>query len=525
MSTLSNKKNYLLTLFSGLGGVVFANIVGFISVPIALNYWKVERYGLWALITSMLVYLSVSNLGLNFSATTLMTKNPNIANKFKILKRTLKILSLSLLVGCAIFVAVNLVDKNWINVLGKIPDYMRTETYYAVFVLGVFFFINTPFSLLSSLFSAFQKAYIDNVFALVVNLINFATLLTVIWLKGNLMTYALINGVGNLILNIAKLMIFYHWIYKKIPKEDLVEQNDNDEETSAKSIFITGLRFFLIGLAAMVVWNTDNIVISNLLSIKQITPYSITLKPFFILFNIIFTINLSLLPILGKEIGNKNWEWINRTYQKFIVIMAVLGGGMWLGGILFSRDFITLWTNKDSYAGLLTVCAFGGYAYLLSMINLNSNIVNTFNYLENVAFVGWMEALVKIASSIILLHYFGIAGVALGTFVGALLVPTWVLPKILSTRSGHKLHYNLDFVLKNIGLTLIPLLIGSIAVQLLIHQMIMRITAGLSIMIIYAVLNYLIIPDDVKEFVKKNGLIVVRRLFPGTQKVSPIQNP
>ena len=71
---ISNKKNYIFTLFSGFGGVIFSIVLNLLTIPISLNYWKQDRYGIWVLLTSILLYLGMTNLGLNTSASVLMAQ-------------------------------------------------------------------------------------------------------------------------------------------------------------------------------------------------------------------------------------------------------------------------------------------------------------------------------------------------------------------------------------------------------------------------------------------------------------------
>ena len=42
----NNKKNYLFTMTSGLGATLIAMVISFMSIPIGLNYWKTEKYGI-----------------------------------------------------------------------------------------------------------------------------------------------------------------------------------------------------------------------------------------------------------------------------------------------------------------------------------------------------------------------------------------------------------------------------------------------------------------------------------------------
>lgn len=497
MSQISNKTNFLKNLFSSLGGTILSTIIGFISVPISLNYWEPEKYGLWALLISVSAYLSLSNLGLNAAATILMTKNPNVASKLKILKKTFNILIISVVTFLFAFILINISNINWIMLLGKIPDNLKNEALLTAYVIGIFFFINLPFSLISSSFQSFQKIYIDNVFSILLIIINFLNLLFVILIKGNLVTFALISGTSTLLVNIIRALYFYFYIYQKV-KTDNTKLELQNYETSYKNIFITGIRYFLIVTAAMVVVNTDLLVISNFLEVKKVTPYSVTLKLFLILNSMILLTTSSLLPIMAREFGYSNWNWINKVYERMLIAMSFIGGLIWIGGVLFTKDIIYLWTGEIGYAGIITVFFLGGYSYLLSMVNLNAGIVTTFNYLKGMPVFAWIEAILKLGFSILLLKYFDVGGVAIGSFLGSLLSATWILPIVIAKKSQNKIHYNLPIVLKQFLYTVLPLLILSVWIQLFVPQITLRILLGTLVIMIYCLFSYNNTPKEIK---------------------------
>jgi O-antigen/teichoic acid export membrane protein len=498
---ISNKKNYFFTLFTGFGGMVFSTIMTLVTVPISLNYWKSERYGIWVLLTSALVYLGMTNLGLNSSAALLMAKNPKIQDKIKILKRSLSLLLISIAVMFVAFCILNLVTKEWINIIGK-----------ACIILFMFYLLSLPFSLLSTVYSGFQKVYIENIFNVVLNILNFLVLIIVILLKGNLIGYALVWGISLVVFNLTKFLFFYFAVYLRIPVEESQTHGNDGVETEYKTIFITGIRFFFIGIAAMIVWNSDIFVISNFISLKSVASYFVTIKLFSIFFQVIFQINGSIMPVLAKEYGNNNWEWINSIYGNLLVFISIIGGVCWIGGILFFRDFITLWAGTSNYAGLLIVIAFGGYTYLLSMVNLNSGVIYAFNYSRNAPIVAWAEALVKIVLSIVLVKYWGVVGVALGSLLGSLCAPTWVFPRWISKRSEGRIFYDFNFLRKHFASVILPCLVFSILIQIFISNLVMRLSIGVIIVLLYFLLTYLITPIAYKSFFFRYLYQVLKRV-------------
>jgi O-antigen/teichoic acid export membrane protein len=221
------------------------------------------------------------------------------------------------------------------------------------------------------------------------------------------------------------------------------------------------------------------------IGLSEVTPYSITFKFFNLMFSAIFVLNNSVLPIMGREIGNKNWEWITRTYRRLIRIVASFGGLACVGGIAFGHDFILLWTGPKGYAGPLILLFLGLYSYLLSMVNLNSSLLNAFNYTKGLPFFALLEGLVKIGSSILFGRVIGLSGIALGTLLGSLLVPTIICPVLLTKRSGNRMVYPLKELCLHFLLCVVPCVGGAILSQTL-PNLALRLALGALIVVIYS---------------------------------------
>ena len=70
MPSQGRKKTFLLGTVYSYGTTIVSVIVGVISVPIGLHYFGPVRYGIWAVISSVIAYLNLSNLGVTAAAQT-----------------------------------------------------------------------------------------------------------------------------------------------------------------------------------------------------------------------------------------------------------------------------------------------------------------------------------------------------------------------------------------------------------------------------------------------------------------------
>lgn len=515
---VNNKKNFILTLFSSSFGVVTTIVVGFLTAPISLGYWKSEKYAILSIIISVMAYLAVSSLGLNSAAANLMAKNKSFKDKMLIFKRSFLFLLVAVLLFSSLFVSMDYLSPGWAVIFGKVKISIKAEVGTAAFIFGVFFFINLPFSLFTSAFIGFQRVYIDKAITSLNTLFNFFMLLLVIYLKGTLVDFALLTGISNLLISIIRALFFYFFVYRKANRNFKKYDNKQvNEETTYNKIFTTGIKVFFINLAAMVIWNTDNLVISHFINVKSVTPYTITYKLYHLLYSVLIIVNSSIMPLIGKEVAEGNWQWLNKTYNNFLVLVAFLGGLTWLGGVLFARDFVYLWVGPQGYAGLTASFFLGGYSYLMIVINLNSLMLSSLNYLKKLPAASWLESILNIGLSIWLLKYFGLGGVAMGTFLGALLAPAWIFPILVKRGTNNKVRYNYSFIIKQFLFFIVPALLTGVMIQLHIQSLYIRLISSFFVITFYIVGVFKILPVNTNNFLIEHVVFVFEKI--GLRKI------
>jgi len=497
---MNNKKLYSITFVSNIFKLFVNIILGIITVPISIDYWQSEKYGIWLLINSILVYLTASNLGLNAASSILMNKENSNFKKIIILKKSFYIVLFSSFILILIFILMNYYNSSWILFLGKIDNRLLDEAQKASFILILFFLFNIPFSLFSSAFNGFHKVYIENIIVTINSIFLFVALIVNIKLSGNLILFAFLIGLSNLIINLVRGLYFYLKIYKDIKKD---ESNETFcTEYCYRNILFLGLRCFSGSVASMIALNTDNLVISHFLGVEFVTPYAVTFKLFTILFNLIFIINSSLVPILGRLIGKNDYHTANKIYKYTSFLTMYIGGGIFIGSLAFFKNLIFMWSGETGYAGTGTLLFLGAYSYIFCVVNLNYIIINTFNYIKGSMWIIWGEALLNLSLSIILSFKFGITGIAIGTFLGALVFPGVFFPIIITKRSEKKLEYDKRFFIKH-SLIVLAVVIVAFYVHLSSINIIINLLLTLMLIIVYSVVIYSIHDKETKLNINK----------------------
>jgi O-antigen/teichoic acid export membrane protein len=452
MNHTSNVNLYRLTLYSGVIKTLLTLLVGIFSVPYTLGYFGAEKYGVWNVISSFIVFLSMTNLGLNSAATILINKNPNYLIKIQILKKSFRILCVVIPIVYFLFFSLIYYYPWWFDIINS-PKSIEHEAKVAALVMFIFSILNIPFSLVVSALNGFQKNYIENLFGIFNIILSIGSLVYVVEFGKDLVYYAYISSITLLILNIIKVCYFKIFIYKYC-SVDNVEILQDAPESSYKVILLTGYRCMLGAVASMFVLNTDNIVIAKFIGIKFVTEFSVTFKLYSTVFTLIYLFNSSIVPLIGKNIHND--KYISKIYNNTLYTVSIIGGLLWLGTVSIGKLLIFNWVGIDGYAGVFVLIFLGAYSYVFSIVNLNYIMINSLNLLKGVVFITWFEGLLNLTLSVYLGKKFGLGGVAAGTFLGTFVSPFFLFSYILKKRTSHNIFQDNLFIGKHFLFSLLP---------------------------------------------------------------------
>lgn len=495
----NNKMLYLFTIYSNLLKTIISTIIAIVIIPITIKYFGMDKYGTWTVINSILAYISMSNLGLSAATSILMNKNKNDKLKLEILKKSINIIFVVVPIITIILLTFNFVYPFWINFF-NIPPNLLNEAKITIIILIAFVLLNIPLSLIGSALNGFQKNYIDNIFSIFNSLFSLLSILLVIFFNKSLVAFAIFTSMFNTLNNILKIYYFKKIIVKKV----IIESDDleNIEEGKYKTIVILAGRCFLGAIASIVVFNTDNIVISKILGINFVTPYSTTFKLYSLAFTLIYIFNSSIIPLIGKEIHDK--EYLKKIYEKTFYSVSILGGLFWCGGILALKKIIILWTGEKGYAGEGVVFFLGAYSYIFAVVNLNYIVINTLNFIKGVALITWLEGGINLIISIILAKKYGLMGIAIGTFCGTFFFPYIFFQRILKKKTNKVIAQDNKFILKHFTFVLLPTLMVGLVVNKIDNSYFFILCGGL-LMIVYLFLSYNLLPNNYK-FLKYNKI-------------------
>ncbi len=398
-------------------------VLTFLYVPISRAYLGDLRYGVWATISSVVSWITLSDIGIGYGLRNRLTEALARGNKKEaqsLVSTAYRIMfwicALIFLMYYAISTILDLSVAFNISIEGD-------NTNLALTITVAFMCINFWLGLVNTIMYAIQKAAIPAGIGVVNQAINIAlVLLASQKIPVSLPLISIILGGSTFITkSVTTVWVFSKYSFLR-PKWSLYEGK------YVKAITSFGLMLFVSQICSTIMNSTDNVIISRFFGATNVTPYNTAyrlLQLFITVNGIIITPMWSAFTLHNER---KEYTWMKHSLRRMNQINVFLSVAVILMVIVlpFVSD-VWLHHHLDYDPLMLGFMA----AYVIAM-NYSSNYASVLNGVGDVklsTFIAGVQALLNIPLSILLAVRLnmGLAGVIGGT-LGVTLISVIVLP-------------------------------------------------------------------------------------------------
>ena len=185
--------------------------------------------------------------------------------------------------------------------------------------------------------------------------------------------------------------------------------------------------FFLIDIAVQIGFNLDNIVIAGFLGTTAVAIYAVTLRIADYQRQLCSQFNNLLFPVVVRFGSVGRLDALRDTLVEGTRIAVVMVVGVTICVIGFAAPLVHAWMGPgfDDSIPPLIVLAIAGIV-LVGQGPLGNVLLGTGRH-RLVAMVAFLEALTNVALSVVLVRWYGILGVALGTAIPVLIANMFTL--------------------------------------------------------------------------------------------------
>lgn len=425
-------------------------IVAFIMTPIIVHSLGDRMYGFWVFVGTFLGYYGLLDLGLSSAVTRYISRAVGEGDTDEINKVVNTSLVIFSVIGVAVLVLTSCAvaaSSLFINNPEELDLFRKI-----VAMLGVSMAIGFPVRVFGGVLDANMR-YDLSTYAAIIRLI-----------VANIAIYTLLKS-GYGILGLATVSFLVGFLeycliigFAKRHFGYLIVSRLFFDRALISKLFNYSGKTFVAQVADILRFRVDNVVIAGFLNVSLVTYYSIGAKFIEYFGQIMASATGIMTPVFSQYEGKGDYDAIRQRFLEVTQVCVVLSVFIGTSIMFYGKWFIERWMGKgyeSSYYVLLILCISSIIALMQSPgIGLLYGISKHHYY----AIANTCEGILNLVLSLILVRYYGIYGVALGTTAEMLIFKLFIQPVFICNSIGLSLRlYFIEVIVSNSIKTLIPL--------------------------------------------------------------------
>lgn len=403
---------------TGLASRVVGIFVSLLSVPLTIGYLGPERYGVWVLLSSLLAWVRLADLGIGSGLTSAIARalgserpdlvRAHVSTAFALLT------AISVVLGLFVVLAWPWID--WSAIFGINAEDARLETPPAVAASIAIFLLVFPLSIVGTSYNAVQEGKLANYWGMAGNIASLFALVVVTHTRGGLVWLVIaVSGTG-LVMNILSGV----WFFTRC-RPGMAPQIRAIRRESIRGLMQVGVPFFLIQIMALVVFQTDNLIIGHFLGAAQVPSYSLTYSLFGYT-SLIQSIGFNYFWVAYTDaIVRRDIDWVRRTFRLNLASSLGFTLAAVVPLIFIARPFIKLWAGAAVVPSLDLVLWMAAWSMINALCSPIACLLAAAAHMRAQVIYSAVSAIINIALSIYLVGLWGITGVVAGKVISYML--------------------------------------------------------------------------------------------------------
>ena len=412
---ISSNRTINLTKHIGLSFLfkLCAILANFMLVPLTINYLGTTNYGVWLIISSFIGWFTFFDVGLghglrNKFAEAKAKDDINLVKGY-VSSAYFTLALISIVLFFLFFIANFFID--WTQVFNTDKS-LEEKLSFLMLIIFSFFVLQLVFKLITTIYTADQK---PSVLVLVNFLTQLISLITV-WLllkytESSLFLFGFVISFIPLLILIGFNLFSFRGVYKDFrPTIKLWKKK------YIKDIFGLGLNFFIIQIAAVVLYTTDNLIITHLFSPKEVVPYNLSFKYFSIVSMIFSIIVTPYWSAITDAFAKEDFKWIKKS-MKTLMKISLLFSVVIFFMLIMANLFYLFWVGQEVSIPFNLSIFMSIFVMLTIFTQPFTFFINGTGKIKIQLIIGVAMAFINIPISIILVKFFnfGVSGVILAT--------------------------------------------------------------------------------------------------------------
>ena len=383
-------------------------------VPLFLECLDKTRYGIWVTIMSLVNWIGFFDIGIgqglrNLLAKSLAEENYIEAKKVVSTAYVAMILIFALIMVIFVFIYPFI---NWYKIFNAPVD-MASEINTLILIVVLMMCMNFILGIFKSVLLAYQMPDVTSNMNLAIQSISLLTIF-IFYLSGKISS---LIGIGSILVIIPVLVyVFYTFKYFRGRFKRVLPSLRFFEKKMVRQILTLGAAFFIIQISNLFLFQSNNIIISNIIGPEAVPEYYIVNKYLSILLFAFTIITTPFWSAVTDAYTKKDIAWIKnvksklvRIYCGFILLAIVM--------IIISPLFFNIWLGDKMEISTYLVILLSVFLLLQMYSNIFLSIINGIGKIKLQFYISILLPFIYVPLAIVMGKHMGIYGVVISGII------------------------------------------------------------------------------------------------------------
>jgi O-antigen/teichoic acid export membrane protein len=388
-------------------------LISLILIPLSINYVGAINYGIWLTISSVVGWMNQFDLGMGNGLRNKITieyAQKKYDDGKIYVSTTYAVLALIATIFFILFFIVH-IFVDWTYVFNTPPELVGKVNFIVIIVL-ICICAQFVLQIISVVLTAIHLSYKSNVIQSIALIISLVGVLALTYFSDSNLIYLVLVLALSPVFSLIIYSVFYY-------SRDLLlfkpEFRKIDFKKS-KSLFGVGWMFFIIQLGSLVLYQTSNLIIANVLGLEDVSIFNVVYKYFTALFMIVSVVLNPYWSAFADAFELQDYEWMKKSLEKlrkmfylFFVLNVIC--------IAVSPIVFRLWLSDNLIVPFSVTWTLGVYFIAYFWYNIHVTFIYGVGKLSVQVMSIIFASVINIPLSIYLGTILGLAGIALSNII------------------------------------------------------------------------------------------------------------
>ncbi|MCM1483858.1 MAG: hypothetical protein NC043_05945 [Muribaculaceae bacterium] len=382
-------------------------LIQLILVPLTLGYMDDELYGIWLTVSSIMLWLNFFDIGFTLGLKNKLAEALAVGDlsRGKVLVSTTYGIMLLIFIPLWVIMYTLVPAINWSRFLNVTQSYNAQLTEVMRIMVSCFC-LQMIFNTISSVLSAYQRTALAGAFPIIGNFLS----VIVIYILTKTVPPSLVTLAESIsYLPVIVLIVATGWLFSGQLKPVSPDLRLFDK-TAIKSLFSLGVKFFIIQIQLVVLYQAANVLISNVSTPEWVTAYNIAYKYLgtgLMIFTLILT---PLWPAFTDAYTKGEYDWMQNVYRHMTHLFMILAISEVVMALL-SGVVYRFWVGSDTLVPISMTVAVTIATIIQAWVTLQTTLINGIGAIKIQTYVTLIGLFCHIPLSLYLGRFMGAIGV------------------------------------------------------------------------------------------------------------------